>query len=88
MIDYEDLDTGHSELDIEGVVLSGGFRSWWASLTSVDPLRNEIGEAMERRCYSCLALRHQLLSHIIPLPLPAKGSIRVDDVNPKFKIVL
>ena len=78
MIDYEDLDTGHSELDIEGVVLSGGFRSWWASLTSVDPLR----------CYSCLALRHQLLSHIIPLPLPAKGSVRVDDVNPKFKIVL
>ena len=51
MIDYEDLDSGHSELDIEGVVLSGGFRSWWASLTSVDPLRNGIGEAMERRCY-------------------------------------
>ena len=63
--------------------LSGGFGSWWASLTSVDgerfvdTLRNRIGEVMGREYYSCLALRHQLLSPI-PLPLPVNESVSAD----------
>jgi hypothetical protein len=49
----------------------------------VDAFRNRIGEAMRRGCYSSLALRHQLLSQNIPLPLSVKESFTgtADDVN-------
>ena len=34
----------------------------------VDALRNRISEAMGERCYSALALQHQLLSQDVAMP--------------------